>query len=146
VVTARLAIQHKRQDRSSDQHRSCEIDLDRFAPMRKRHILDQAVVPVEPRIVHKDVDAPAEELGCPGDRCLDSVLVAHVGAEELASALKRGDLSHRCAGVLEIENGDVRAFSGEGPSNLAAEASGCAGDQHVLLRKAHGRKRFRHRL
>jgi hypothetical protein len=103
-------------------------------------------VAVEPRIVHKDVDARAEELSRLGDRCLDSVLVAHVGAKKLGSASERVDLSHCCAGILEIKNGDVRAFSDEGLSNVAAEASGCAGDQHVLLRKAHRRNPFRHRL
>ena len=92
---ARLAIEHERQNRSRDQHRSREIDLDCLAPVRERHILDQAVVAVEARIVHEHVDAPAEELGRLGHRFFDSVLVAHVGAEEFDRRLSAGDLSHR---------------------------------------------------
>jgi hypothetical protein len=103
-------------------------------------------VAVEPDIVHEHIDAPAEGLAGASDRCFDSILVAHVGRKDLASALKRDDLSRRCSGVLEIENSDVRAFGGEGPRNVAAEASGRAGNQHVLLRKAHGRRPLRHRL
>ena len=89
---------------------------------------------------------PPKNSAAPAMALFDSIFVAHVGPEEFASALKAGDLSHRCTGVLEIENGDVRAFGGERLSDMPAEASGCAGDQHVLLRKAHRRKAFTHRL
>jgi hypothetical protein len=103
-------------------------------------------VAIEPRIVHEHINAPVEELGRPRDGFLDSVLVTHVGLEGFASALERSDLARRCTGVLKIENGDVRAFGGEGPSNVTAKAGGGAGDQHVLLRKAHRRQCVGHRL
>jgi hypothetical protein len=114
--------------------------------VRERHIFNQAVVAVEPGIVHKDVDAPAEELGCPCDRFFNAILIANVRPEDFASAIKSSDLPRRRTCVLEIQNGDVRAFGGEGPSDVATEPSGCAGDQHILLRKAHRRRSFRHRL
>ena len=47
------------------------------APARKRHILDQAVVTVEPRIVHKYVDASAEKVR--RAHCFfDAIFVANV--------------------------------------------------------------------
>jgi hypothetical protein len=50
------------------EHGASQIDFDGLTPMRERHILDQAVVTVEARIIDQDIDAASEKIGtgcCP---------------------------------------------------------------------------------
>jgi hypothetical protein len=116
---------------------SVEVDAQQPLPIVVREVHQRLDV-LHARVAHEDVEAA--KLGHRRrDGALDLVLVGHVHAHRHGPAAQFLDLvgDRLCTDVVDVGDGDARAFTREGQGELASDAARGAGDKGLQSVHSH---------